>query len=158
MTIRIEPLLIRLSFTFLTFSPWNLAVWAGSCRWRLWVTSRYPRLSSGCRREDPGPALHRNDDLNDQDQEIYRCAADLEAQQWRPGAARHELEQRPLLVLAQPRHHLDQSEVSILVTDQSERGILAHLPERWDGRVAQLVAASVVGVGLNIRQYLYESL
>ena len=51
-----------------------------------------------------------------QDQEIYRCAADLEAQQWRPGAARHELEQRPLLVLAQPRHHLDQSEVSILVT------------------------------------------
>ena len=42
--------------------------------------------------------------------------ADLEAQQWRPGAARHELEQRPLLVLAQPRHHLDQSEVSILVT------------------------------------------
>ena len=56
--------------------------------------------------------------------------ADLEAQQWRPGAARHELEQRPLLVLAQPRHHLDQSEVSILVTDQSERGILAHLPER----------------------------
>ena len=56
--------------------------------------------------------------------------ADLEAQQWRPGAARHELEQRPLLVLAQPRHHLDQSEVSILVTDQSERGTLAHLPER----------------------------
>ena len=54
--------------------------------------------------------------LNDQDQEIYRCEADLEAQQWRPGAARHELEQRPLLVLAQPRHHLDQSEVSILVT------------------------------------------
>ena len=98
--------------------------------WKLWVTSRYPRLSSGCRREDPGPALHRNDDLNDQDQEIYRCGADLEAQQWRPGAARHELEQRPLLVLAQPRHHLDQSEVSILVTDQSERGILAHLPER----------------------------
>ena len=72
MTIRIEPLLIRLSFTFLTFSPWNLAVWGGSCRWRLWVTSRYPRLSSGCRREDPGPALHRNDDLNDQDQEIYK--------------------------------------------------------------------------------------
>ena len=116
MTIGIEPLLIQLSFTFLTFSPWNLAVWGGSCRWKLWVTSRYPRLSSGCRREDPGPALHRNDDLNDQDQEIYRCAADLEAQQWRPGAARHELEQRPLLVLAQPRHHLDQSEVSILVT------------------------------------------
>ena len=86
MTIRIEPLLIRLSFTFHTFSPWNLAVWAGSCRWRLWVTSRYPRLSSGCRREDPGPALHRNDDLNDQDQEIYRNNTD-ESWPWSPAVA-----------------------------------------------------------------------